>query len=1076
MFRKSLSAGRMLSAAAAVCMAFVLAVLAKSVPAYAGHVTEAAEDIFYKNYTYEDNREWKIEDAITNINVTFLDYEQEVDFSFDLTSLPSGYCDADNCYTAYLFAEIPPTIKAELSTSLSEFPATSINTDYFRYYGNSGYIWFDKDACFNRYSSLVRTVGDKEELDMIFCIARMVSHGGFNWEDVPVYTVPFKISRDRVKTAEEIAEEQEKSPTTENWILKEMISDVRLAQDTFTLGSAQSVVVKFKNKKTHVPDPTYGTEYLLYARVLDEDGNIIAEESVSPETDLKVGENQITVKVHFSERGRYYVKLVQQKRYRWDDSIEDETSSIPITVKRATDDNGNVISTGDSVKTAYSVYTKAQAKNFKVTYTVSDISCDYHLYIIYGPSTYYNYDKKSFLPNADFMSMLDELPLKLGKENELTVNTEFKTNGYYTVVLYNTTLNQKAAECGFYVVPEKYMIQRDMSKMSDGIVPFTCEGKLMNMDLDKDKSVTFKVAFPINMQKYMYELETTYGSASLYEYDDYFGEDEDYARSYCALFNRGSDDDFSVSDAFFKDDYTALVSIYYTPVGSKKSRLIHTDAIKGMYAPHTIKFTAEELMSYIYETKAGDTSISGVITVEFSNDPLSDSWQDNHFHEDVYNESIVTFTDSFSFGITRAPQIKSAKASSKNVERAYGEYASFIVDNVAGGKIYAVIYKGKKKIATVTTDSVINEDGTGSGIVYWNLQNKNGKYAATGSYKAKIYTAVDTVVVGADGKQSKKTVKSKTKSVSFKLVKPTESLSLSASVIGSSGEKYVYIEEAIAGVNTNLTVGSDISVTIQNSSGSTVKTLSYTCGKGSATYWFNLGSGLKAGSYKATVKAKTIDGATKTATASFEVKKMPKAEIKNVSVSADSNTGLGSVSFNTTQFSKVTVTVKSGSTTKQTVIDQSYSAGKIATSFSIGGYAVGTYNVVITATNSGGTATITKSFEVKKKPVVVKKPTISNLNFKYGVGKDGDTYSGTFNYTGKGAKVVVDIMYNDTEEIVYTYEGKTTKDSGTFTYTWDGFKSNGFRAWTGNYTMRVYLVNSAGKTEYLRRNFTISEG
>ena len=361
-------------------------------------------------------------------------------------------------------------------------------------------------------------------------------------------------------------------------------------------------------------------------------------------------------------------------------------------------------------------------------------------------------------------------------------------------------------------------------------------------------------------------------------------------------------------------------------------------------------------------------------------------------------------------------------------------------------------------------------------IVYWNLLNKNGKFASAGKYKAKIYTAVDKVILDEDGKTTKKTVKSKTKSVSFKLVKPTRKLSLSASMIGNSGEKYVYVESPVAGVNTDLTIGSDVYVTIQNSAGNTVTTLSYTCGAGNATYWFDLGSSAKAGTYKAIVKAKTLDGETKTATASFEVKKMPKAEIKNVSVSADSSTGLGSVSFNTTQYSKVTISIKSGSTTKQTVVDQTYSAGNVKTSFSIGGYAVGTYNVVITATNSGGTATITKSFEVKKKPEVVKKPTISNLNFKYGVGKDGDTYSGTFNYTGKDAKVVIDIMYNDTEEIVYTYEGKTTKDSATFTYTWDGFKSNGFRARTGSYTMRVYLVNSAGRTEYLRRNFTISEG
>ena len=67
-------------------------------------------------------------------------------------------------------------------------------------------------------------------------------------------------------------------------------------------------------------------------------------------------------------------------------------------------------------------------------------------------------------------------------------------------------------------------------------------------------------------------------------------------------------------------------------------------------------------------------------------------------------------------------------------------------------------------------------------------------------------------------------------------------------------------------------------------------------------------------------------------------------------------------------------------------------------------------------------------------------------------------------------------MWNDCEEIVFTYEDTTKYNTGTFTYTWDGYKSNGFKAWAGNYTMRVYLVNSAGATEYLRRDFVIAEG
>ena len=165
--------------------------------------------------------------------------------------------------------------------------------------------------------------------------------------------------------------------------------------------------------------------------------------------------------------------------------------------------------------------------------------------------------------------------------------------------------------------------------------------------------------------------------------------------------------------------------------------------------------------------------------------------------------------------------------------------------------------------------------------------------------------------------------------------------------------------------------------------------------------------------------------------------------------------------------------MKYGGKVKQTVIDHAYSAGDVKASFSYGGYKVGSYSVVITAKNSGGSRTVTKTFKIKKKPVVVKKPTVSALSVRFDVNKDGDTVKGTFSYTGKGAKVIIDIMYNDTEEIVFTYQGKTSKDSGTYSWTWDGFKSNGFRCWPGQYTFRVQLVNSAGKTGYLRQNFEL---
>ena len=66
----------------------------------------------------------------------------------------------------------------------------------------------------------------------------------------------------------------------------------------------------------------------------------------------------------------------------------------------------------------------------------------------------------------------------------------------------------------------------------------------------------------------------------------------------------------------------------------------------------------------------------------------------------------------------------------------------------------------------------------------------------------------------------------------------------------------------------------------------------------------------------------------------------------------------------------MTVVVKnSAGSVVNTVIDKSYSKGKISASFAYGSLAVGSYNVVFTAKNSGGTSTVTKTFKVEKKPV-----------------------------------------------------------------------------------------------------------
>ena len=837
--------------------------------------------------------------------------------------------------------------------------------------------------------------------------------------------------------------------TTDDWEITEMVSDMKLNNDTFSLGSEQNIVVTFNNKR-RLSDNASAVYQDINFSVVDEMDNVITSKTVYS-YNLNIGANSVELPCRFEERGQYYVRVDQAGFI--------EYKTFPIVVKKATAADGTLIDVKNSVAPQYPVYSKSQGSSLKIYYSIGDISADYHLYVREGTSSGYSSDKKYMLDNADFMSKLGELPLKLGETCELNIKTKFPHFGLYTVVLYNNSTQKKVAEEIFYVVPEEYLIQRDMSKMSDtGRVPFAFKADKANLDLAKDSKISMEVEFPLDYSEYLEEFKIRY----FYNSDD---DDLEYYDS--------SRDDFSSDNAFFSDDYDVCITVKYVPEYSKESRVLFTKKISGMYESHKVEITAAELMKAIYETSGDDVGYAGVVTVEFSNETGEGGYQT------IANEAIVRFTESFSFGVSKSEALKSAKAKETKVERAYGETADFIVTDTLGGKIYATIYKGKTKVATVQGRCMLNEDGTATGIVSWDLKNKKGKYAAKGNFKAKIYTLNEYTVYDESGKASTKKIKSSVKTVKFSLAKPGRSLTLSASAAGTDGSSSVYIEEPVIGIRSDFNIGSKVTVKIKNSAGSVLKTGSYIRGKGEYTYWFDLsdlGSKLSAGNYKAEITAKTLDGASKSTTASFTVKKMPKPSVESASVAVDNNCGSGSVSFKVTQASDVSVTVKSGSTVKQTVIDQHYSAGTVKASFSVGGYAVGTYSVVITAKNSGGSATVTKTFEVKQKPVVVQKPTIGSINIRYGNGADGDTYKCSFNYTGKNTKVVIDVMYDDFEEIVYTYEGTTKSDSGTFTFTWDGFKSNGFKAWTGNYTMRVYLVNSAGKTNYVRKSFVIGEG
>ncbi|MBO4396336.1 MAG: hypothetical protein J5819_08325 [Eubacterium sp.] len=856
-------------------------------------------------------------------------------------------------------------------------------------------------------------------------------------------------------------------PTTDYWNLKEQVSNLKTDKDTYQMGSEQTINVSFDVAK--LPDSfcreSSNDIYIIVADstfdlndMLDptEVKGIIASTSTTV-SKLKGGTNTFALKARFSSKGLYYVYVAQANLNFT------ESQRIDFTVVAATDGNGNVINTKGSVRPQYCTYSAKQAATMKIFYSIDDSNSKYHLYVRKGiplelleNGAEHNYSDDQKYVVADFMTGQD-LPTEMGKELSVTLNKgedDFKYKGVYTVILYNMTTKKFVAQQKFYVILEKFVIQRDATKMKDdGTIPFYCDADLRNFDMDKDEKYSFQVCFPLNFQKYYKELNTTY---------DYCGLDEDIDEG------EGPETD-DLDNIYLSDDYTVNMTVSYVPEGSKESRKLFKKKITGMYKAHTITLSSKEILKAIYDTNKFDIGYAGVVTVKFSN---KDDFQD------IANDAILKFTESFQFGVSKSESITSAEAAESNVELAYMERARFNIKETLGGKIYADIYKGNDKIDTVEGSCQIKKDGTAAGSVEWELTDKNGNYVdEEGEYTAKVYTVNEYDVFEQDGSSNLKKVTSEEKTIKFSLKKPNRKLTLSTKVTGDSGGNAVYVEKPVIGVILTANIGVSVSVSIKGSGGNELRDATALCKKGKRCISINLsGSRIKAGTYKAVVTAETLDGQKKTSTATFHVKKLPKSSIQSVSVSSNSSTGLGGVSFKISEFANVTVMIKSGNNVLQKIIDQSYSAGDIKTSFSIGGYTPGFYKVVIVTQNSGGKKSVSRSFEVKKKPVIVKKPTISNLSVRFLAGKDGDMVQGTFSYTGKNSKVIIDIMYNDTEEIVYTYQGVTKNDSGSFTYTWDGFKSNGFRCWPGSYTYRVHLVNSAGSTPYLRQNFTLGAG
>ena len=693
-------------------------------------------------------------------------------------------------------------------------------------------------------------------------------------------------------------------PYTDYWNLKSQVSNLKTDKAGYEMGSEQTVNVSFDVAK--LPNSTCSEKnddiIVIIAdssfSLSDLEGSsstkgVIAYDNTTV-SKLKGGTNTFSIKARFTAKGLYYVYVVQQNLYFT------ESLQVDFTVKGATDSSGNVIDTKASIRPQYSVYSAKQAATMKVFYTIDDSNSKYHLYIRKGLHLegYEDYSADQKYVVADFMTGQD-LPTEIGKELSVTLNkneSDFDYKGVYTAVLYNMTTKKFVAKQKFYVVLEKFVIQRDVTKMKDdGTIPFYCDADLRNFDMDKDENYSFQVCFPLNFKKYYQELGNTYDSVG---YDDEIDDGE------------GPETD-DLDNVFLSDDYKVNMTVSYVPEGSKDSRKLFKRKLTGMYKAHTVTLSSKEILKAIYDTGKYDIGYAGVVTVTFSN---KDDYQD------IANDAITRFTESFKFGVSKAESLVSVKPTSTKVELAYGEAFTYDLKDTLGGKIVQEIYKGKEMIDSSEGKCQIQSDGTASGWTGWDLKDSNGNYAEEGEYTAKVYTVNEYTYFEADGSTSQKKVVSEKKEISFNLVKPNRSLSVSAKVSGESGGNAVYVEKPSLSVVIKSNIGVSVIISVQSSNGVEIRNCSAVCGRGQKAVSMNLsGSRMKAGKYKVVVEAETLDGQKKKASAIVHVKKLPKSSIQNASVSANINTGLGTVAFKISEYADVTVVVKSGKSVLSTI-------------------------------------------------------------------------------------------------------------------------------------------------------------
>lgn len=841
------------------------------------------------------------------------------------------------------------------------------------------------------------------------------------------------------------------------YYFSEQISNLQLTKTSYQLGSEQTIEFSFDAKETYSSDSFNDWGDTSFDVVItDAEGKIVhpkdsyingersyafeyedyMEEAYFFASDFKAGTNKCSIRCHFEDRGKYTFTVYANSVYG------DALYKTTFTVSKA---EGSTADYKDTIKILKPTITVGSTEKISIEYTVADSDYDYKIYMVEPEDgsgndawiTSYEDDMRRFNILEDFRSDAGEFDVTAGKVNKLTFSSrKYDKEGMYAIVLYNVTKGKKGAVENFICAAASKQLDSDIdtSKVDkNGNLPFMCKSNKTHLDLDSNDTITLDVQFPFKYEEFLADFTRQY------EYGTY-----------------GTDDNANIK-----------MKVLYTPAGSSYTRtLMPEKTIKGVTSKHSVSFKAADILEAILDTKEGDQAYAGIVTVEFIYDDMSSMYA-------------TFFDEKFNFSVAKKSKLVSAGIKSKNVARAYGENAIFVAESTLGGTVCADIYKGSKKIATATGLSSLGSSSLDNavGLACYNLQNTNGGYIATGNYKAKVYTSITLKVIN-DGKTTTKKIDSNKKTIKFKVVKAKGSLTLKAAAEGTTGGNFAVYENPVISVKPTVSIGSKLNIVLKNSKGTTLKTYDTVQCAGTGNYWFDIAAldpsyGL--GTYKVSVTATTLDGKKKSASTSFSIKKSPKVQLSSVVLTTKD--GVGSVAFNTSEQSAVTVVVKdSAGSVVNTVIDKSYSKGKISASFAYGSLAVGSYNVVFTAKNSGGTSTVTKTFKVEKKPVVVTKPTVSGLAIRWTTKNKEDALTSSLYYTGKGATIVIEVLWNDAEEIVYTYKTTTTAEKGSVSFTWDGYKSNGFRATQGSYTIRAYAVNSAGKTEYLRQNFSIAAG